>query len=114
MIKKIFIIALSWILVLATMVMITNFSKEDAIESSETSQGVVKDVLDIVLPEEEITPQKINEYQPTIRTLAHFGIFMLLGFCLANAFRATLKINILFSYACSMIASILYAVFDEL
>ncbi len=113
MIKKA-IITVSWLTVLATMVIIFCFSQENMEKSAQTSSSVTEEILEIVLPKEEVTPQKVAEFHPTMRTIAHFGIFMLLGFCLANAFRATLKIKPIFNYILAIIASILYAIIDEI
>ena len=113
MLKKIFIIFLSWLTVLVSLTIIFLFSEENMEESSKTSSTVTEEILDIVLPKEEITPDKINKFQPTVRTMAHFGIFMLLGFCLANAFKSTFKINLILNYCFSFISSVIYAIFDE-
>jgi len=111
--QKIVVIILSWMLVLLTMVIIFNFSDENPKQSTETSKGMVEDILDIFLPEEEITPQLVAKVQIPVRKLAHFAIYMLLGFCLANAFRATLRIKLIFNYIFSMITAVIYAGLDE-
>ena len=75
--KKIVIITASWILVLLTMLIIFNFSKETSSKSSETSKDVVVDVLDVVMDKEDITPPVIKKFQFPIRKIAHFSVFML-------------------------------------
>ena len=113
MIKKILIIA-SWLTVVVTMIIIFCFSQEDMEKSSQTSEGITEEILNIIIPEEEITPQKIADFHPTMRTIAHFGIFMLLGFCFANAFRVTFKIKLIFNYILAFASSVTYAIFDEI
>lgn len=113
MIKKALIVT-SWITVIITMVIIFCFSQENMEKSSQTSTGITEEILDIVLPKEEITPQKVAEFHPTMRTMAHFGIFMLLGFCLANAFIISFKINFLLNYTLAFASSIIYAILDEI
>lgn len=113
MIKKALIVA-SWITVVISMVIIFCFSQENMEKSSQTSTGITEEILDIVLPKEEITPQKIADFHPSVRTMAHFGIFMLLGFCLANAFRISFKINSILNYTLAFISSIIYAILDEI
>ena len=82
------VIILSWLCVMATMTMIFLFSSQNAEKSTETSTGFVEDVLQTVLPKDEVTPELVQRTQMVIpfRKIAHFGIFMLLGFSLINAF----------------------------
>lgn len=111
--KNIIILATSWLCVVLTMVMIFCFSAQNAEKSTETSSSVVENVLDIVMPKEEITPEVVKKYQFPFRKAAHFGIYMLLGFALANAFQYTLNKKWYVSYPASALVSILYAVSDE-
>jgi len=112
--KRVLFITLSWLLVLLTMLIIYNFSEESGDKSTETSGDVIKDVLDIVMPEEEITDDVVKKYQIPFRKLAHFAIFMLLGFSLANAYKITINIKLFYIYLISFGTSSLYALFDEL
>ena len=111
--KKVTIIVLSWMLVLLTMIVIYNFSSEGSKETMQTSESLIIDVLSIFVAEENITPDLIAESQFAFRKLAHFTLYMLLGFCLSNAFRATIKLKLRYSYAFSLISSVIYAVLDE-
>ncbi len=111
--KKIILIIASWAMVLASMLMIFNFSEEDAEASTETSGGVIKDVLDVFMPEEEITDEVVKKFQFPVRKAAHFGVFMLLGFCMANAFRNTINFKIIYIYLISFASVVLYASLDE-
>ena len=101
-------------MVLASMLMIFIFSEESGEQSAETSGGVIKDVLDVFMPEEDITEEVIKKYQFPFRKIAHFGIFMLLGFCLANAFRNTINLKLIYTYIFSFGSVVLYASLDEL
>ncbi len=112
--KRIIILVASWLMVFATMLMIYNFSEEDAKASSETSGSVVEDVLDVFLPSEDITDELVKKYQFPFRKLAHFGIFMLLGFCFANAYRNTIKLKQIYIYTLSFFSVIIYASLDEI
>ena len=112
--KRIIIIIMSWAMVLASMIIIFNFSEESAEASAKTSSGVVKDVLDVFMPEEEITEEVVKRYQFPFRKAAHFGIFMLLGFCFANAYKNTISFKLIYSYLISFGSSCIYASFDEL
>lgn len=111
--RKSIVLTLSWACVLLTMIMIFCFSAEDAEKSTQTSSGVIEDVLDIVLPKDEITPEVVKKYQFPFRKAAHFGIYMLLGFSLANAFLSTIQRKKYISYICALACGILYAILDE-
>ena len=112
--KNKLIVIFSWLLVLASMLMIYNFSAENAEKSTATSEGVIVQILDIFMEKEEITPPVIIKYQFPIRKVAHFGIYMLLGFCMLSAFEKTFKIKIWLNIVFSMISSVLYAISDEI
>ena len=112
--KNKIIIIFSWFLVLASMLMIYNFSAESAEKSTTTSGGVVVQILDIFMDKEEITPPVIKKYQFPIRKAAHFGIYMLLGFCMLSAFEKTFKIKIWLNIVFSLISCVLYAISDEI
>lgn len=111
--KKYIILITSWLCVLLTMLIIFCFSAEDAEQSTQTSGGVIEDVLDTVLPEDKVTPELVNKFQFPFRKIAHFCIFMLLGFCLSNAFNVTIKNKWYISYPCALVSGILYAISDE-
>lgn len=113
MIKKITVITVSWLLVLLSMLIIFNFSNESSEKSSETSKGVVVQVLDVVMEEEKITPPVIKKYQFPIRKIAHFGIYMLLGFCMYSAFEKSFKVKFWINLSLSFVCCVLYAISDE-
>ena len=90
-------IIVSWLMVIATMLIIYSFSGETAQESTETSGGIIEAILKLFLPNEKVTVDLIAKLQHPIRKLAHFSIFALLGFTLANAFKITFKIKLIFN-----------------
>ena len=107
-------IIVSWLMVIATMLIIYSFSGETAQESTETSGGIIEAILKLFLPNEKVTVDLIARLQHPIRKLAHFSIFALLGFSLANAFKITFKIKLIFNYLLSLASVIIYASTDEL
>ena len=107
-------IIVSWLMVIATMLIIYSFSGETAQESTETSGGIIEAILKLFLPNEKVTVDLIARLQHPIRKLAHFSIFALLGFTLANAFKVTFKIKHIFNYLLSFASVIIYASSDEL
>lgn len=111
--KKIFIIFVSWLLVFIPMLMIYTLSSQPSTQSKETSKEVVVQVLDTVMPKEEITEPVVEKYQFPVRKAAHFGIFMLLGFCMYNAFLQSFKFHHLINMLLSFLGSVLYAISDE-
>lgn len=113
MINKIKII-FSWLLVLIVAVLIFNFSAENAETSSQTSEGVVVEILGTVMDKEDITPEIVTKFHFPIRKIAHFGIYMLLGFCLLNATKHSFKIKTLFNLIISFVIAVIYATLDEL
>lgn len=112
--KNKLVIITSWALVVATMAIIFIFSSQNADSSSSLSQSVVVEILDIVMDKEDITPTVIKKYHFPIRKLAHFGIYMLLGFCMINAFNKSFKLKKWLIILLSIVASGLYAVSDEI
>ena len=108
------IIIFSWFLVLLTMIIIFNFSGQSSEQSAEVSEGVIVQILDIVMDKEDITPQVVKKFQLPIRKLAHFAIYMLLGFCMISAFEKTFYIKKYLNIFFSFLASLAYAITDEI
>ena len=108
------IVVISWALVLFTMMIIFNFSAETSEQSTKTSEGVVVQVLDVFMEKENITPPVIKKFHSPMRKLAHFGIYMLLGFCVINAFEKTFHIKAWKNITLSAILCVLYAISDEI
>lgn len=112
--KNKLVIIFSWLLVAVTMLIIFNFSAQPGKQSSEVSEGVVVQILGVVMDKEDITPPVIQKFQLPIRKLAHFGVYMLLGFCMISAFEKTFKIKMWINSVLSVFACALYAVSDEI
>ena len=111
---KSLLICASWMMVVFTMTIIYCLSEEDATKSAQTSGSVVRDVLETVMPEEEVTDEVVKKYQLPFRKIAHFAIFMLLGFCFENAYRFTINSKLYITFILSFVCVILYATLDEI
>ena len=111
---KLLYILFSWALVIATMIAIYSFSCQNADQSNETSSEVVKDVLEVVKPNENITLSAFGKYHSQFRKLAHAIIYMLLGFLFANAYTSTLKLKLIKTYIISFVSTAAYGLFDEI
>lgn len=111
--EKVLISILSWITVAMTILVVINFSSESGAESTDTSNDVVDSVVEVMPNNGSLSQQQKNDLSHLIRKVAHFGIYMLLGFTLINAFNATLKIKYIFSSLLSIAFSSLFAIFDE-
>ena len=110
MIKRIVLILFSWLVVFANMLMISNFSLESGEESKETSGGVTE----IIVPNyNEMSPSEKGEAEFSVRKIAHFSIYLLLGFTLANAFLKSINFPKGYYIIVSIFTSIIYALFDE-
>ena len=96
--NKIILIVFSWLLVIATMLIIYSFSNETGAESSKTSGGIIKAFLEIFLPHDKVTVELIAKFQHPVRKLAHFSIYALLGLTVSNAFCHSFKIKFIYKY----------------
>ena len=106
-------IIISWLMVLLTMLIIFNFSGQNSTQSTSVSEGVVVDILSIFIEKEEITPLLVDKFNFPIRKLAHFGIYMLLGFCFVNALNMTFKLKIWIHTLIAAGGCLIYAIVDE-
>ena len=107
-------IVLSVILVASSMLIILRFSLQDGVKSGEISSDVIKDVLDVVIGEENVTEEMVVYAQIPVRKLAHFGVYMLLGFTLINLFYLIYSfINYKLFFAFPLLIGVLYSIFDE-
>lgn len=109
---KIVILVTSWLMVCSTLAIIFNFSSVSADKSNETSSGVMEDVFEVIIPDESIQ-HAIWKYQPSFRKIAHLGIFMLLGFCLINAYEKTIESRKVLNYLLSLGTVIICGFLDE-
>ena len=111
--KNKIIIAVSWVLVIFSMVIIFAFSSEDSNKSAQTSGTVTDVVLKPVAPEHK-TPELVKKVNFSVRKLAHFSAFAMLGFFTVNAFNMTFKKRLFIFSIISFFTTVLYAVFDEI
>ncbi|MBQ7352939.1 MAG: VanZ family protein [Clostridia bacterium] len=107
--KKI-IVVLSWLTVVISMLMIFSLSMQNAETSGETSKSQVESILNAFLGKENVTEEMVQSFQLPMRKIAHFGIYMLLGYALSNAISLTFSIKY---SAMSIFGAFVYANFDE-
>ena len=109
-------VVISWILVLAVMLIIFGFSAQVAEDSSEISEGFIATIYRIYL---KITgvPCSTGEFeasvqamQNVVRKLAHFTLYSILGFLFSNAYMRTGFVKF---FPLAVLSSALYAVTDE-
>lgn len=103
------------LLLLGTLTVIFNFSNQDAEKSSSVSREFSKTVVNIVNKKDskQIKEQKIKKTEPVIRKLAHFSIYMVVGFlmmCLMYTYKIQTKNKIIIS----LIVGFVYACSDEI
>lgn len=109
-----------WIFTVAIMTAVFMFSSQSGEESSETSGGFIRLLLETFYPNFEALTEEvkisINEsFQHLVRKTAHFSVYFALGVCSCEAFRNTFY-NLKRSINC-IFAAILcfcYAISDEL
>ena len=112
MIKK----TILWILVLACAGAIFYFSSQPARASDNTSEGFIVTLIRLFDVKDAFSEREIGEIAASlngpIRTLAHFGIYAVLGFLIALLLNeyALIYPNIVFY---SVLSSFLYACTDE-
>lgn len=104
------IIIFSWITVLCSVLMILALSMQNAEASGETSKAQIETILNAFLGKENVTEELILSFQLPMRKIAHFGVYMLLGFSLSNALNVTFKRKLTYL---SIFIAFLYANFDE-
>lgn len=102
------------ILLLCTFYIIFGFSSQDGEESSGISRKVTEFIVDEIIKAEDANRvELINNLEGTVRKLAHFSIYAVVGFllmALASTYdlEENKRINI------SLIVGIIYAISDEI
>ncbi len=103
---------LSWTAVILWMIIIYNFSSQEAVNSNQLSTRITETIIQTVeniSPNSEFKTENLNSF---IRKNAHLVIYFVLGMLVINAF----KRNGLLGYKSIILAvliSVLYAVSDE-
>lgn len=105
MIKKIILV----LLCIVNLSLITMLSTQNAEKSNELSKNVTQKIITPIYPEEKIE-ENILKSNGTIRTTAHFVLFLTLGVILCFTFKS---FNIKHSFLYPFIICIIYALFDE-
>ena len=111
--EKIILSVISWLTVIVSIAMIYNFSSQSGEESSATSDSVVDSIVEVLPNGDDITPTQKNDIKFSVRKMAHYGVYMLLGFCVINAICITFPIKRVFSYIIALPLPCLFAIFDE-
>lgn len=106
-----------WSAVLAVMVVIFLHSAQNGQQSSETSGSFLEIILSVFYKGFSSAGQAeqleiINSFQFLVRKLAHFSIYLVLGFLCFLAMN-TYKILLKFKCTAALAISLLYAVSDE-
>ena len=104
--------AFNILLVLLSMLTIFLLSSETADKSTKTSKDVTKSVVSVVVKDEEKTDEIVDRSWLTMRKVAHFIEYFVLGFLLINLLKDYLKID----YRLILIgifAVFLYSISDE-
>ncbi len=97
-------------LVILLMFIIFCFSNQSSNASSTTSSGIVRNIFDLFNLNDIFV---FDAFHTLIRKIAHFSIYLLLGFLVYNALfnKKISSINVLL---CSILIVCLYAVSDEI
>lgn len=101
-----------WGLVLACMGIIFYFSSQPAGESDHLSRGVAKYILSVSERVSMIFTDDVQMVNRILRKVAHFSIFLCLGFVLSLAWIRFKPIK-WYSVALVLCVCVLYAIFDE-
>lgn len=116
--KNILLKVVSILGLVACMVAIFVFSCENAETSDATSGRLIKKICELLVDgfenlSEEQKHEMIGGYQAVIRTMAHFCIFVALGF-FATLSLLSFGVKTIKNFAISFPFSVLYAVSDEI
>lgn len=106
-----------WVMVVVTMATIFYFSHQPAKKSSKTSHTIAKKIVNTVsknktVKEKKKLEKKVND---SLRTLAHFSLYFLLGLFLISAMIMSFghKKSFVYLFVLTMILILMYALSDE-
>ena len=106
-----------WVMVVITMATIFYFSHQPAKKSSKTSHTIAKKIVNTVSKnktqkEKKKIEKKVND---TLRTLAHFSLYLLLGGFLMGAMIMSFshKKSLVYLFILTLILVLIYALSDE-
>ncbi|MGY3715190.1 VanZ family protein [Sutcliffiella cohnii] len=103
---------LSWLLVVAWMVLIFTFSAQPAEQSSSLSGGIVEPIIETI---ETVVPAVTIDkdfFHTFIRKNAHFFAYFILGMLSLHAFRRS-GVNGIKAVISAFLLSVVYAISDE-
>ena len=103
---------ISLIMLIATCIIIFLFSAQNGEQSSGISRGTIYHIIQIFTKDENEIKYWIYVLEPTIRKLAHFTIYTILGIC-AMSFNSTFNIKDTKKIGISAIIGCIYACTDE-
>ena len=96
------------ILAILWMIVIFSFSNQKATESTELSDGFIKNTIGKVFKIEN--KEELDKFITPVRKSAHFFIYLILGILVLNCFESINKYTILYS----IIICFLYSISDEI
>jgi len=102
----------SWIAVICWLILIFSFSAQPAVQSDGLSRQVTKIILDIIDNVIPIEENGLDQLNSIIRKLAHFGVYLVLGVLINNAFEKS-GVKDLKGFMISLLFCVLYAISDE-
>lgn len=95
------------LLVIIWMIIIFSFSNQPATESSKLSNSVIRNTISKIIKND--SDEVLEKYTRPVRKLAHFSIYLVLGFLVLNCFKIS-KRNIIYS----VLICFLYSISDEI
>lgn len=107
MVKKI----LLWVLVIGCMVLIFSFSAQSADNSMDLSDGLLNRILDFF--NIHLAAETVMFMRVFIRKVAHFAVYMLLGFLVYLLFKEGYSVTVKKCAYVAVLICALYAVTDE-
>lgn len=118
--KKLIILRVAcFTLSLLIMVFIFSMSAQDAETSSNTSGGLIESVIrffdkgfaELSQIEQE---EYVGKFQFIVRKLAHFSVYLALGFTLSAGMQTFVKLRVFVRTLFAFIIGVLYAILDEI
>ena len=117
--KRIILRVACFTLSLLIMVFIFSMSAQDAETSSNTSGGLIESVIrffdkgfaELSQIEQE---EYVGKFQFIVRKLAHFSVYLALGFTLSAGMQTFVKLRVFVRTLFAFIIGVLYAILDEI
>jgi VanZ family protein len=113
MLKKKWVVLMSWLFVLVWMVLIFNLSAQPATDSGKLSMGVTEHVAETVKKVDPTKEYNVDMLDHVVRKNAHFFIYLVLAILTIQALRIS-GTAVFKSIVLAIGISILYAISDEI